>query len=520
MKASETEPVFVTTPLYYVNAKPHLGHAYTTLVADSYARFLRQLGGKVVFLTGTDEHGEKIEKAAADLGKTPLAYANEFSAHFKSAWDRMGIETDIFYRTTSESHYTLVKSVLSQLKERGEIYFATYEGKYCVGCERYRTDQEWDAEGLCPDHRRAPEIREESNYFFKMSSYQEKLLRFYEQNPDAIQPAHYMNETLAMLKEPLEDLCISRPANRLKWGIPLPFDENYVTYVWFDALLNYVAGAGYDGKSPDSVDGALWGNVQHFIGKDILKTHAVYWPTMLMSLGLPVFRRLIVHGFWMVAGVKMSKSLGNVVDPMEIQEKYGAEVFRYYLMREMSFGLDSQFSFENFAQRINADLANGIGNLASRVLALSHKYLDAKIPPHTSRGPSEAALIEGLQMSAQKFREEFSKARFHLALTAFADAVGLCDRYVNEKAPWTLGKDPSKINELEACLGTLMDALSDLSVLMASFLPGGSRELRKALGLSTETIPAWTSLGEQLVVGSALGERPRLYPRIEMEAAK
>ena len=488
------------------------------------SRFSRQEGLKTLFLTGTDEHGEKIEKAAAGSGKTPQEHADEYSAYFSETWNRMGITADIFYRTTSKSHYSLVKNVLSRLKEKGEIYFATYQGKYCVGCERYRTDQEWDAEGLCPDHRKPPEIREESNYFFKMSAYQQKLLDFYQSHPEAIQPSHYMNEALAMLRTPLEDLCISRPTSRLKWGIPLPFDEKYVTYVWFDALLNYIGGLGFDGTeesiSSGKFDQKQWDSSTQFIGKDILKTHAVYWPIMLMAMGLHPFNRLLVHGFWLSSGMKMSKSLGNVIDPMEIEAKYGSEVFRYYLMREMSFGLDSQFSIDGFVSRINADLANGIGNLASRVLALVHKYLEGKVPENTGRTAVDAELLKKVADQCELYRKEFRAARYHLALGAFADAVGICDRYVNDKAPWTLGKDPAKKAELAACLGTLMDALRDLSLMMVSILPNGSQKLRVALGIDDSGLkgqaPDWTELGKGLKPGTALGEKPMLYTRIEL----
>jgi methionyl-tRNA synthetase len=520
----EKSQIFITTPLYYVNARPHLGHAYTTLIADSLARFSRQEGLKTLFLTGTDEHGEKIEKAANGSGKTPQQHADEYSGYFSETWKRMGISADIFYRTTAPSHYSLVKNVLSQLKERGEIYFATYQGKYCVGCERYRTDQEWGADGLCPDHKIPPEIREESNYFFKMSAYQQRLLDYYQKHPEAIQPSHYMNEALAMLRTPLEDLCISRPLSRLKWGIPLPFDPKYVTYVWFDALLNYIGGLGYDGTEKSKFDREAWATSTQFIGKDILKTHAVYWPIMLMSLGIEPFHRLLVHGFWLSSGMKMSKSLGNVVDPMEIENKYGSEVFRYYLMREMSFGLDSQFSQEGFVSRINADLANGIGNLASRVLALAHKYLEARVPEKSGRGEAEKLLQAKVAEFSTTFRREFHAARFHLALNAFAEAVGTCDRYVNDKAPWSLGKDPAKKGELIACLGALMDTLRDLSLMMVSILPNGSQRLRVALGIDDSKLaghaPGWNEIGQGLIPGTPLGEKPMLYSRIEVEKEK
>ncbi len=513
------DKIFITTPLYYVNAVPHIGHAYCTLLADTLNRFYLQRGKSTIFLTGTDEHGEKIATIAQKNNRSPLDYSNEISELFQTAWEKLGIKPDIFYRTTQPSHYALVSNALQQLKNRNEIYFASYSGKYCVGCERFRTDQEWNAAGICPDHLSPPEIRTESNYFFKMGSYQERLKTFYKDNPEVIQPTSYLKEVLSFLDQPLEDLCISRPTTRLEWGIPLPFDNKYVTYVWFDALLNYPGGLGYEGNTigeNPKFNSEMWGNTNHLIGKDILKTHAIYWPTMLMALGLEPFKRLQVSGFWMVNNQKMSKSLGNVVDPLAIQAQYGIEPFKYFLFREMSYGSDAAFSWESFFARCNADLANGIGNLASRTLTLSVKNLGGKVPTKANRESADHELINEIHKLPEIFAQEFENCRYHIALSAFAEAVARCDRYINDQKPWALAKDPAQATRLGAVLGTAMDALATLSVVMASVLPEGSQLLRKALGLIGDDAPKWTSSNTLLVEGSALGEVPRLYPRLEL----
>jgi methionyl-tRNA synthetase len=514
-----SEPLFLTTPLYYVNARTHLGHAYTSLLGDSLARYHRQQGRDTVFLTGTDEHGEKIQQSAAKQGKKPLDFATEIAETFRQAWDTLGINADIFYRTTRPDHYKLVSTALQRLKDKGDIHFATYKGNYCVGCERFRTDREWDEKGLCPDHQTPAEVREESNYFFKMSKYQAQLVEFYKSHPDSIVPSHYMKEALAMLEEPLEDLSISRPKTRIEWGIPLPFDDKFVTYVWFDALLNYPGGLGYQGHDlaqEKSFGIDHWKNATHLIGKDILKTHAVYWPTMLMALGLPLFRHLQVNGFWLSSGQKMSKSLGNVVDPLEIHARFGSEFLRYYLLRDMSYGVDATFTWEAFLNRSNAELANGIGNLASRTLTLVHKNLDAKVPSKAARNEQDHAFLARVHKLPEAFRNDFETYRFHSGLAAFAETVAETDRYINEMKPWALAKDPTQKERLGAVLGTAMDALACLSVVMASALPEGSAKLRKALGINETAVPLWTEALKTLPEGQALSEIPRLYPRLEL----
>ena len=525
MATSETNPIYLTTPLYYVNARPHIGHAYATILADVLAKFYRGQGRKTRFLTGTDEHGEKIAAIAKRENRTPLDYANEISRDFESTWKLIDLHPDVFYRTTIPSHYALVSSALQQLKDRGEIYFASYGGKYCMGCERFRTDQEWNENGVCPDHLTPPDVREESNYFFKMSAYRQRLIEFYKSHPEVIQPAQYLKETLSFLDQPLEDLCISRPTSRLEWGIPLPFDNKYVTYVWFDALLSYLGGIGFEGLPPGKnhkFEQKLWDESVHIIGKDILKTHAVYWPTMLMALGLNPFKKLQVSGYWLSSGLKMSKSLGNTVTPQMVKEHFGIEPFRYFLLREMSYGGDANFTWEAFVQRANSDLANGIGNLTSRSLTLSLKNLGGKVPSKSVRNETDHALLKEIHTLPQVFAAEFDARRYHMGLAAFGEAVARCDRYINDSKPWALAKDPTQKDRLEAVLGTAMDALWTLAVVGASVLPEGSRKLREALGRPdpagvVDYVPLFATAAETLVEGSALGaEVPRLFPRLEL----
>jgi len=370
-------PFYITTPIYYVNAKPHLGHAYTTLVADVATRFHDMRRCDTFFLTGTDEHGDKIVQAAEKEGLNPQEYVDRISGLFRALWPELNINNSDFIRTTDAGHIAVVKSILQKIHDAGDIYFSEYEGLYCFGCERFYTEREL-VDGKCPDHEVEPEIVKESNYFFKMSRYQDWLIEHIKENPEFIRPERYRNEVLAFLSEPLEDLCISRPKSRITWGITLPFDENFVTYVWFDALLNYISALGYpDGERFHK----FWPVAQHIVAKDILKPHGIYWPIMLKAAGIPIYRHLNVHGYWNVDQSKMSKSLGNVIEPLQLKNVYGLDAFRYFLMREMTFGLDSSFNEEALVHRINSDLANDLGNLVSRVTAMVHRYFKSVVPP-------------------------------------------------------------------------------------------------------------------------------------------
>jgi methionyl-tRNA synthetase len=458
---------YLTTPIYYVNARPHLGHAYATIAADAMSRYRRLAGDRVYFLTGTDEHGDRIAQVAAAAGVAPQAYADEISGAFRETWRQLGITNDDFIRTTEPRHQAVVQAILQKLYDAGEIYFGEYGGWYCYGCERFYTEKEI-VDGKCPDHQTSLTFIKEKNYFFKMSKYQEWLIKHLEDHPGFIQPERYRNEVLGFLREPLQDLSISRPKARLQWGIPLPFDDQYVTYVWFDALINYVSALGYP-------DGALYkelwaaGHAEHLIGKDILKPHGVYWPTMLHAAGIPLYRRLNVHGYWTIGGGKMSKSIGNVVEAFQLTDKYGHDAFRYFLLREMTFGLDASFSEEAFVGRLNADLANDLGNLASRATTMIVNFGGGRVPRPGPETPADTALRSALEQAARGVDEAMEDFAFHKALAAIWEFLGVVNRYVDTSAPWALAKDPVQRARLDTVLYTLAESLRAISILIDTF---------------------------------------------------
>jgi methionyl-tRNA synthetase len=509
------ERIYITTPLYYVNAEPHLGHTYTTVVADTLKRYYQSLGYETFLLTGTDEHGDKIAQAAAANEKTPKEYADRISHLFRSTWDTCGIAYDHFIRTTDSYHTQYVQSVLQKIYDAGEIYFGEYGGFYCYGCERFYTEKEL-LDGKCPDHQTAPDYISEKNYFFRMSKYQQPLIEAIQRKPDLIRPERYRSEVLAFLREPLEDLCISRPISRLQWGIPMPFDANYVTYVWFDALLNYVSALEHRGG--DSMH-RLWPKAQHLIAKDILKPHAIYWPTMLMAAGLPLYDHLNVHGYWVMDSGKMSKSLGNVIRPLDMKARFGMDAFRYFLLREMAFGQDAKFSEEALVTRINADLANNLGNLVSRVLAMQQKYFGGVVQPLSTDWPREDVELRDVFARAESdLKSYMDEFQFHRALEAVWSALDHANRYIVQTAPFTLIKDPAQQGRVGEVLYHLLEVVRTLSRLLAPFMPDTARELCGLLALDEDTLKAlW---GQGFAAGHKISPAKVLFPRIETEIKK
>jgi methionyl-tRNA synthetase len=510
------EPVYITTPIYYVNAEPHLGHTYTTVIADTLARYFRQRGRRTYLVTGTDEHGDKVALAAAAAGVTPQEHADRTSRLFRDTWDECGIQYDHFIRTTDRHHVEAVREMLQRVHDAGDIYFGSYGGLYCTGCERFYTEKEL-VEGKCPDHLTVPTYVDEQNYFFRMSKYQSRLVDELTARPDLIFPDRYRNEVLAMLRdEALGDLCISRPKSRLTWGIELPFDANYVTYVWFDALINYVSALRLKGERFFQ---ELWPHAQHLIGKDILKPHGIFWPTMLMSAGLPLFKGLRVHGFWTRGESKMSKSLGNVIRPLDMKHRFGMDSFRYFLLREMAFGQDATFSADAFVTRVNADLANNLGNLVSRTLAMQSRYFGGEVQALTTPWSEEdenlAAAHETALEEVPRHVEQFA---FHRALESAWRAIDRANKYIVETTPFKLARDGATKPRAGAILHHLLEGLYVTAYLLAPFLPETAARILALLGLPADSKvdDAW-QWGSAVPVGHRVGEAEVLFPRIETE---
>jgi len=481
-------------------------------ITDTLARYYRARGWETFYLTGTDEHGDKIEKAAAEAGMTPQAFTDKVSASFRAAWDACDMTYDHFIRTTDAYHVQYVQEVLAKLHDEGDIYFGGYQGLYCFGCERFYTQKEL-RDGKCPDHLTEPKLIEEETYFFRMSKYQERLIQHLNAQPDFIRPEGFRNEVVSMLREPIGDLSISRPKTRLTWGIELPFDKRYVTYVWFDALLNYISGLKHKGEA---VFEKFWPEAEHFIGKDILKPHGVFWPTMLMAMKLPLYKHLNVHGFWTVEGQKMSKSLGNVISPLTMKEKIGLDAFRYFLLRESVFGQDADFREDSLQARYNAELANNLGNLVSRTLAMQDRYFKGVVQPLSDPPPEiDQRVAAAFAQAATEVEQHVTNLALSRALESVFRATDQANKYITETAPFTLAKEQTSLPRVGAILHNLLEALRISAQLLTPFLPDTCEKIFTALALPLELQRSYDlPWGKAFAPGHQVQKPQPLFPRL------